>query len=81
MKTIKTFYRPPTSTRGGVIKAWYTYEFTAVAYDHSISGEANHIAAAKALATQLGLAGKWYGAMVDGAYIWVLASEPASFEV
>jgi hypothetical protein len=74
-QAIVTRYIGPTHFKGGRIKA-ATYGGTlTVPYDHKLNSEANHAAAAKALAVKLGWCGHWFmGAMHnDTGYCFVCA--------
>jgi len=67
MQAIVTKFYGPTATRQAriVAKAWAGSE--AVPFDHSLSRDDNHAAAARALAAKLHWTGAWFeGGMPDG---------------
>lgn len=60
-QAIVTRYHGPTNTRGSRISAQYAGGRIYVAYDHALSPEGNHAAAAATLAASLGWAGRMIG--------------------
>lgn len=61
-QSIETKYLGPTNFRGGRIKAQASGKFSRTySYDHALSVEANHNAAALRLAVELKWAGRWCG--------------------
>lgn len=79
MQFISTKYLGPTNHRPGRIKAWASFApaTVTVPYDHALSQEGNHDAAAKALAVKLGWAGDWVsGGGIDGNVYVFVTEEP-----
>lgn len=66
MQAIVTKYFGPTDHRGSRIKAVCEAGSLTVAWDYALDVEANHHAAAVALATKLGWTTEWYGDLVTG---------------
>lgn len=68
MQAIRTIKLAPTNTRGARIKATAAAGSITVAYDHSLRRdlEANHRAAAEALARKLDWLADGYGHLVTG---------------
>ena len=62
MQAIETEYRGPTNTRGSRIIARAQAGRISVPYDHALSVEANHDAAARALVAEWG----WFGTWIRG---------------
>ena len=62
MQAIETEYRGPTNTRGSRIIARAQAGRISVPYDHALSIQENHDAAARAFIAKLG----WYGSWVRG---------------
>lgn len=52
---IKTKYLKPTTHRGSRVKATFNGQSVTLGYDHGLSPEGNHVAAASALCNKLGL--------------------------
>lgn len=83
MYAIETYWIGPTNSRGSRIAARVMEKGTGgldgrkprkltLHWDHALSAPGNHMAAATALATQLGWAGEWVeGGGDDGASIWI----------
>jgi hypothetical protein len=62
MQAIITRYLGPTNFRGGRVKATCQAKSKTLEWDHALNPTQNHIAAAKAIATELGWNyGKWTG--------------------
>ena len=59
MSIIRTKYLGPTAHKGGRIKATLGPDTVTLPYKHALSGSDNHREAAQALATKLGLEGRW----------------------
>lgn len=59
MSIIRTKYLGPTDVMPSRIKASIGPDAVALPYDHALSGSGNHKTAAHALATKLGLEGRW----------------------
>ncbi|MBO4228031.1 hypothetical protein [Bradyrhizobium neotropicale] len=67
LQAIVTKYLGPTDRRGSRVKAYAAAGYIIHNWDSSLGSDANHTAAAKALATRSGWAGAWYGGgMPDG---------------
>lgn len=62
MSAIVTRYIGPTNARASHIKAVCSDGSLTVAWDHSLTHETNHRAAAERLAHKLGWVGEWVGA-------------------
>jgi len=80
MQAIQTKYMGPTNTRGSRIKATAEAGSITVGYDHALSSEGNHNAAARALCEKLGWVPKpgvnrhtstTSGQLKDGSYVHV----------
>ncbi len=77
MQAIMTKYYGPTNTRGSRIKAWCSGGSVSVTYDHALSSEANHDAAALKLVEKMGWAGDRFNKLARGGmetgnvYVWV----------
>jgi hypothetical protein len=63
MQAIQTRFLGPTNHRGARVVAWCDAGRLVVSWDHSLSVEPNHAAAASALRVKL----DWPGDMVSGA--------------
>lgn len=83
MQTIVTKYHGPGNVRGSRISARTTSGLSkTVGYDDALSVEANHRAAAKALATKLDWRGTWVeGCYADGQNVYVLLTGEPAFTV
>jgi len=66
MQAIHTKYHGPTNHQGARITARCDAKRITVPYDHALSSEENHRAAAGALSNVLGWGGDTYGIMVSG---------------
>jgi hypothetical protein len=76
-QAIQTKYFGPTNTRGSRIVAQCAAKRVSVPYEHSMSAEENHLAAAYHLQVALGWVGERYGelrtgTLADGSYVHVL---------
>jgi len=71
-QAIQTKYLGPTDMRGGRIKASADAGSITVAWDHKLGIEANHTAAAQALAAKLGWKGQWSGGGLASGCAYVL---------
>jgi len=84
-QAIVTKFFGPTNTRGSRIKATCGAGSLYHSWDYSLGSDANHDAAAKALATKLGWIGAWYaGGMPneDGnCYVWSTDATDIAFHV
>lgn len=78
-QAIVTRFIGPTNHRGARVIAKAEAGRVTVSWDHAIGVEANHAAAAKALADKWGWSGKWYGGSVGTGYAFVSTRE-SSFE-
>ena len=75
-KTIATKYHGPTNTRGSRISATATSgQRVSIGYDHSLSSEQNHMAAARALLTKLNWTGQWFAGATPDGYVFVTPSD------
>jgi hypothetical protein len=88
MQAIVTKYISATNTKGSRIKATCAAGSLTVHWDHELSVEGNHEAAAKELVRQLdwtveaGYKGSWVGGCVpNGDYVFVLAGSDTGFSV
>ena len=61
VQAIVTKYIGPTNFKSGRVKATASAGSITVEWDHSLSINANHAAAAKALANKFNWSGEWYG--------------------
>jgi hypothetical protein len=59
MSIIRTKFLKPTDHKGERIKASIGPDAVTLPYDYALSGSGNHKAAAHALASKLGLEGRW----------------------
>lgn len=59
MSIIRTKYLGPTDHKGSRIKASIGPDAVTLPYDYTLTGSSNHKSAAHALATKLGLEGRW----------------------
>lgn len=67
MQAITTKYIGPTNFKGARVKASSQAGSVTVSWDHALNVDENHAAAARALASKWGWAGKWLGgALPDG---------------
>jgi hypothetical protein len=73
MQAIVTKYLGPTNVRGSRVKATCQARSKTLTWDDSLNSSANHTAAAKALASELGWHyGTWVaGGLPDGSTAWV----------
>ena len=72
MVAILTKFFGPTNTRGSRVKAYTcTGLQLTISWDHALDSEANHTAAAKALATKMGWHGKYVGGNTEHGYAFV----------
>lgn len=73
MQAIKTKYLCPTNFRGSRIKASCQAKSKTFSWNDSLNSSANHVKAAKALATELGWNyGVWVGGdLPDGSTVFV----------
>jgi hypothetical protein len=76
MQAIKTKYLGPTNYRGSRIKASCQAKSLTLSWDHALNPDKNHIAAAKALVTDLNWNyGRWIGGeLPDGSTVFVCDS-------
>ena len=73
MQAIVTKYLPATNVRGSRIKATCQAGSVILSWDDSVNSDANHKAAAFALASKLQWDGRWIeGVTVDQHSVWVL---------
>lgn len=71
-QAIITKYLEPTNTRGGRVKARCEAGSLTVSWDHTLSTQDNHAAAARALCEKLGWAAKdFIGGGLKNAYVFV----------
>lgn len=73
MQAIQTKYHGPTNTRGSRLTAKCDAGQAWTHYDHALTGQENHAAAAAALLAKLqwDRYGVWYGGQLpDGSYAW-----------
>jgi hypothetical protein len=70
-QAIVTKFHGPTNTKGSRVSARCEAKRILVSWDHRLHSDGNHVAAAKALASQLGWEGPWYGGCIDGGYTFV----------
>lgn len=84
-QAIITKYFGPTNSRGARIKATCQAGSITVPWDFSLGVDANHDAAAEALATKLDWKGLWIGGGMPGdtgnCYAWFADSSDAAFQV
>lgn len=82
MQAIRTKYIGPTNVRGSRVKATAQAGSITLQWDDRLNADANHAAAAKALATKLGWNyGKWIGGQLpDASTVWVCNSDKAYTE-
>lgn len=66
MQAIQTTFKGPTNTRGSKIIAKCDAGKIVVPYDHALSSEGNHKAAADQLRIKLGWVNSYYGDLVCG---------------
>lgn len=73
MQAITTRYFGPGNVKGARVKAACQAKSITLPWDHSLNFAANHLVAAKALATDLGWNyGRWIGGgLPDGSTVWV----------
>lgn len=72
MQAIATKYIGPTNFRGSRVKASAEAGSVTVSWDHALSIEENHRAAAMALVAKYGWAGNWAGGVLpDGRHVYV----------
>jgi hypothetical protein len=84
MQAITTKYLGPTNFRGSRVKASCQAKTLIFGWQDNLNSSANHLAAAKALAAQLGWNyGRWIEAgLPDGSSVWVCDSKTSdSFEL
>jgi hypothetical protein len=65
-QAITTKYLPPTNYKGSRIKASCAARSLTVHIDHALNIEANHAAAAQALASKMGWGGNWFAGGMPG---------------
>ena len=77
MQAIRTKYLGPTNFKGSRIVASCQAKRRITSWDDSLNATANHVAAAKALATELGWNyGQWTGGeLPDGSSVFVCDSK------
>ena len=82
MIVIETYFLGPTTHRGSRIAAKTSdsrHGRVVLSWDHGMNPDANHEAAAKALAEKCGWAGEWVsGHREDGSTMWVNTGAPVS---
>src|SRR5208282_2036790 len=77
MKAIKTKYKGPTNTRGSrIIASDEDGNRVTISYPYQLSGEAVHLAAAKALCDKMGWTGDLIGGSLKNGYVFVFSNEP-----
>ena len=81
MQAIITKYIPCTNTRGSRIQAKCEAKTIYFSYDHSLSVENNHIAAAKELIKKLNWGGEWVNGGTATGYVFVCTEYCEKFEV
>jgi hypothetical protein len=76
MQAIVTKFLGPSNTRGSRIKARAAAGSITIPYNHSLNSQANHVAAASALAEKLGWNGFWIsgGLPSEDGDVFVLAA-------
>lgn len=79
-QAIVTKYLGPTNHRGSRVKATAQAGSITVSWDHALSVEDNHKAAARALVTRWGWDGDWHGGATPdgGGYVFVRHCEGSS---
>ncbi|MDB4989037.1 MAG: hypothetical protein JWN04_4215 [Myxococcaceae bacterium] len=84
-QAIETRFFGPTNHRGSRVRVKCQARTMYVSWDHALDSEANHVAAARALATAMEWSGAWVGgALADGrgyAFASLRGSEEADFHV
>jgi len=82
-QAITTKYIGPSNTRAGRIKAKAWAGSVTVEWDHALNSDANHAAAAEALANKYKWKGTWYGGgmpdQTGNVFVCVESSDKASF--
>ena len=73
-QAITTRFAGPTDRRGSRVIARSEAGRVSVPWDATLDVEANHAAAAAALADRLGWSGDWFGGWDGGGYVFVVAS-------
>jgi hypothetical protein len=75
MQAIVTKYFGPGNVRGSRVKATCQAGSITLPWDDSLHRDANHLVAAKALATKMGWNyAEWHSAgLPDGSHVWVCA--------
>lgn len=73
-QAIQTRYLAPGSVRGSRVKASAAAGSLTLGWDNALNSEANHAAAAKALADKFSWAGNFYGGVLaDGSHVFVVS--------
>jgi hypothetical protein len=72
MIAITTKFHGATNTRGSRITATMGQSRATVPYDHALTAEGNHAAAAKAIAQRRLVKGEWISAPVAGGWVFVM---------
>lgn len=76
-QAIATKFLGPTNSRGARVKASAEAGSLTVSWDYALGIEANHAAAARALALKLGWSGHWHGGGLPGSgFVFVLRTDP-----
>lgn len=76
-QAIETRYFGPVSVRGARIIAKAAAGGVVIPYDHALSLDGNHVAAARALRDKFGWRGEWIsGVLASGVYVFVDISGP-----
>lgn len=79
-QAIITKYIGPASVRGSRVKATAAAGSITLSWDGALNRDANHCAAAKALAEKFGWAGHWLaGGLPDGSTVFVCATPGMAF--
>lgn len=71
MQAIRTRYHGPTNVRGSRIIAKCEGGSFTMPYNHALSLEGNHDAAARLLLEKLGWPNVYFGGVFEGDYYWV----------
>ena len=75
MQAIRTRYHGPTNVRGSRIIAKCEGGSFTMSYNHALSLEGNHAAAAQMLVKRLRWCGVYQGGVFGGDYYWVCESD------
>jgi hypothetical protein len=72
-QAITTKFLGPTNARGSRVKAVAQAGSVTVTWNHALDQNANHNAAARALAEKFGWVGAWFGGGLEtgNCYVWV----------